>query len=107
MSDPVGGPRSRHYPEQGPPGPGPADILTPPWGWPSFRRYIFHHGKRHPDPIRWGRLALEALQGLPVDATVDDAIERLLFLAKIDAGLAELDEGKGIPHDEVKGRLGM
>ena len=50
---------------------------------------------------------LEALQDLPADATVDDAIERLVFLAKIDAGLAELDDGKGIPHAEVKQRLGM
>jgi predicted transcriptional regulator len=50
---------------------------------------------------------LEALQDLPADATVDDAIERLVFLAKVDAGLAELDEGKGIPHTEVKQRLGM
>jgi len=50
---------------------------------------------------------LEALQDLPADATVDDAIERLVFLAKIDARLAELDEGKGIPHQEVKQRLGM
>ncbi len=50
---------------------------------------------------------LDALQDLPADATVDDAIERLVFLAKIDAGLAELDEGKGIPHEEVKQRLRM
>jgi len=50
---------------------------------------------------------LEALQDLPADATVDDAIERCVFLAKIDAGLAELDEVKGIPHEEVKQRLGM
>ena len=63
--------------------------------------------------IRWPVLEivveriLEALQDLPADATVDDAIERLVFLAKIDAGLAELDEGKGIPHEEVKQRLGM
>jgi len=28
-------------------------------------------------------------------------IERLIFLAKIDAGLAELDAGMGIPHGEV------
>jgi predicted transcriptional regulator len=47
------------------------------------------------------------LEDLPADATVDHAIERLVFLAKIDAGLAELDEGKGIPHEEVKQRLGM
>jgi len=50
---------------------------------------------------------LEALQDLPTDATFDDAIERLVFLAKIDAGLAELDQGKGIPHEEVKRRLGL
>ena len=50
---------------------------------------------------------LEALQDLPGDATFDDAIERLVFLAKIDAGLAELDQGKGIPHEEVKRRLGL
>ena len=47
----------------------------------------------------------QALLGLPPDATVDDAIERLVFLAKIDAGLEELDRGEGIPHDEVKRRL--
>ena len=50
---------------------------------------------------------LEALQDLPDDATVDDAIERLMFLAKIDAGLAELDAGTGIRHEEVKRRLGL
>jgi predicted transcriptional regulator len=50
---------------------------------------------------------IEALQDLPPDATLDDAIERLVFLAKIDAGLAELDAGEGIPHDEVKRRLGL
>lgn len=48
---------------------------------------------------------LEALQDLPSDATLDDAIERLVFLAKIEAGLAELDEGKGVSHEEVKKRL--
>ena len=50
---------------------------------------------------------IEALRDLPPDATVDDAIEHLLFLAKIDAGLAELDRGEGIPHEEVKRRLGL
>jgi hypothetical protein len=36
---------------------------------------------------------LESLKDLPADATLDDAIERLVLLAKIDAGLAELDAG--------------
>ncbi len=50
---------------------------------------------------------IEALQDLPEDTTFDDAIERLIFLAKIEEGLAELDAGKSIPHDEAKRRLGM
>ena len=59
-----------------------------------------------PTPTTRDRI-LDALRDLPDDATVDDAIERLLFLARVDAGLAELDAGKGIPHAEVKRRLGL
>jgi predicted transcriptional regulator len=50
---------------------------------------------------------IEALRELPEDATLDDAIERLVFLAKIEAGLEELDAGRGIPDEEVKRRLGL
>ena len=50
---------------------------------------------------------IEAIRELPPDATVDDAIERLVFLAKIEEGLAQLDRGEGVPHDEVKKRLGL
>ncbi len=46
--------------------------------------------------------ALEAIEKLPPDATVEDAIERLVFLAKIERGIAQLDAGKGLPHSEVK-----
>ena len=42
---------------------------------------------------------------LPAEATVEDAIETLIFLAKIERGLAELDAGRGIDHSEVKRRL--
>jgi hypothetical protein len=34
---------------------------------------------------------LQALEDLPSNATFDDAIERLVFLAKIDAGLHTRD----------------
>lgn len=50
---------------------------------------------------------IEAIRDLPADASVDDTIERLVFLAKIEEGLAQLDRGDGIPHDEVKRRLGL
>jgi predicted transcriptional regulator len=50
---------------------------------------------------------LEVIRELPEDASVDDAIEKLVFLAKIEEGLAQLDRGEGIPHEEVKRRLGL
>jgi len=49
---------------------------------------------------------LDALRELPSDASIDDAIERLVFLARIDEGLAELDAGQGVSHEEVKRRFG-
>jgi predicted transcriptional regulator len=48
---------------------------------------------------------LEAIEKLPADATLEDAIERLVFLAKIERGLAELDAGQGVDHAEAKRRL--
>jgi predicted transcriptional regulator len=50
---------------------------------------------------------IDAVESLPADATFEDAIERLVFLAKIEAGLVELDAGHGVPHDEAKRRLGL
>ncbi|RIL04470.1 MAG: hypothetical protein DCC71_14010 [Proteobacteria bacterium] len=49
---------------------------------------------------------LAALEDLPADATIDDAIERLVFLAKIEEGLEQLDAGQRIPHEEVTRRFG-
>ena len=50
---------------------------------------------------------IEAIRELPENASVDDAIERLVFLAKIEEGLAQLDRGEGIPHNEVRRRHGL
>ena len=49
---------------------------------------------------------LEALRGLPADATVDDAIERLVFMARVEEGLQQLDASQGVSHEEVKRRFG-
>ena len=48
---------------------------------------------------------LDAIEKLPADATVEDAIERLVFLAKIERGIAQLDAGKGLSHAQVKQQL--
>ena len=34
-------------------------------------------------------------------------MERLLFLAKIERGLADADAGRTISHEDVKKRLGL
>ena len=47
---------------------------------------------------------LQAVQNLPDDAAIEDAMERLLFMAKIERGLQQADEGQTISHDEVKER---
>ena len=47
---------------------------------------------------------LELVEQLPPDASIDDVMERLYFLAKVERGLDELAAGHTIPHDEVKRR---
>lgn len=51
------------------------------------------------------RRAIEALQALPEHATLEDAIERLCFMAKIEEGLRQSDAGQLVSHDEVKKQL--
>ena len=46
--------------------------------------------------------AIQALQTLPEHATLDDAIERLCFIAKIEEGLRQSDARELVPHEEVK-----
>jgi len=48
---------------------------------------------------------LEMLKSLPDDVTIDDILAEIYFKAQVDAGLKELDEGKGIPHEEVEQRM--
>ena len=50
---------------------------------------------------------LDALDDLAEDASIEDAIERLYFLAKAEKGLTQLDAGQSLDHDDVKRRLGL
>ena len=49
--------------------------------------------------------ALEAIRALPDGATIDDAIERLCFIAKIEEGLRQSKAGQVVGHEEVKKRF--
>ncbi len=48
---------------------------------------------------------IQMIQTLPDEVTVDDVMAELYFKLQVDAGLRELDEGKGIPHEEVERRM--
>jgi predicted transcriptional regulator len=48
------------------------------------------------------QIAIQALGSLPDDATLEDAIERLCFLAKIEEGLRQSEAGELIPQEEIK-----
>jgi hypothetical protein len=48
---------------------------------------------------------VRAIQDLPEDATVEDAMERLYFLAKIERGLEQSESAETISHEEIKARF--
>lgn len=49
--------------------------------------------------------AVQAAQALPDDACLEDAMERLCLLAKIERGLQQADAGALVPHEKVKERM--
>lgn len=49
--------------------------------------------------------ALDAVQRLPEDATLEDAIERPCFIGQVQKGIRELDAGEGVPHEDAKRRI--
>lgn len=48
---------------------------------------------------------LQAVENLPDDATYEDAMERLLMLAKVERGLQQANAGDTVPHADVQDRM--
>lgn len=50
---------------------------------------------------------LQAVEHLPDNATLEDAIEQLCFLAKVEEGVRQSNAGETVPHpDAVRQILG-
>jgi hypothetical protein len=49
--------------------------------------------------------AIKAIQDLPQNATIEDAMEKLYLLYKIDRGIKQADEGNKISQDEAKKKM--
>jgi predicted transcriptional regulator len=46
--------------------------------------------------------AVSVLKEMPQEFELDDLIEKLIFIDKIEEGLKQIDEGKKMPLGEVK-----
>ena len=48
---------------------------------------------------------LQAIQQLPDDMTIEDAMERLLLLHKVERGLRQADAGQTVTQEEARKRM--
>jgi predicted transcriptional regulator len=51
------------------------------------------------------QLALESIQRLPEDVSLEAITERLKFLSGIRKGIAQIERGEVVSHEEVKRQL--
>lgn len=48
---------------------------------------------------------IEMIRELPDDEAAADTLEAIFIRMKIDQGIRQLDNGEGIPHEEVVARM--
>lgn len=48
---------------------------------------------------------LDSIEKLPQDASLDDIIERIYFIHKIDVGLQQSQQGDVVDHEDVLKRI--
>jgi hypothetical protein len=48
---------------------------------------------------------IEAIQSLPDDAGIEQALERLRFMQAVEDGFRQLDAGQSVRQEEVERRL--
>ena len=94
-------------PPMGVPGAGrPAWVVTRERGSGIFRNMPRSRSLLMSDATAKER-ALRALEQLPEDATLEDAMERLFLLEKIERGRADMREGRSVAHEDVVERFGL
>ena len=48
---------------------------------------------------------IKMIQNMPEETSVEDIMAELYFRYQVDEGLKQLDEGRGISHEEVEKRM--
>lgn len=69
-----------------------------------MRRYVIELNPEagYSGAMRTKQKVIKAVQALPDDASFEDTMEHLLFLAKVEKGIEQADAGQTIPHEKVK-----
>jgi len=49
---------------------------------------------------------IKIIERMPEEASISDIMAELYFCLKVNSGIKELDEGRGIPHAQVREHLG-
>lgn len=49
--------------------------------------------------------AIQTINELPAEFDLEDLIEKLIFIEKVEKGLQEADEGKTISHEQLKDEI--
>ena len=50
-------------------------------------------------------MVLETVKEFPSKFDLDVLMERLIFIENVEKGLKQLDEGKTVPHEQVKAMI--
>lgn len=91
--------------------PGPvADGVRPIEPWLVRPFGVYTREKVHPSEAampdsRSKERVLEAVRELPDDATVEDAMERLYLLSKVEEGLRQAEAGETVSAEEARQRI--
>ena len=48
---------------------------------------------------------IQTLQDLPDDVTFESAMDRLYLMYKVERGIAQVDAGQKVPHEEARRRV--
>jgi predicted transcriptional regulator len=51
------------------------------------------------------REIIKAMEDLPEDASIEDAMERLYLIFRIERGLQQVEAGEVVSHEEAKARM--
>ncbi len=65
----------------------------------------FTCSSRYTEAMTTKEKVLQAVQTLPDDASIEDTMERLFLLTRIERGIQQTDAGELIPHEKVKERM--